>query len=77
MQAFSLVLQTLRAQRGISQETLAEISGLERGTIWGLEHEKRNPKLTTLVYLWIALQPTPEQVMAAITEIARQIALRG
>ena len=52
---FGARLKILRKEKGISQEELAEISGLHRTYISSLEQGGRNPTLVTLSTLAIAL----------------------
>jgi transcriptional regulator with XRE-family HTH domain len=52
---FGIQLRLLRLQHGISQEKLAEMSGLHRTYIGDLERGKRNPSLTTMYQLSKAL----------------------
>ncbi|HFC8546471.1 TPA: helix-turn-helix domain-containing protein [Neisseria lactamica] len=52
---FGMHLAKLRQDRGLSQEALAELSGLHRTYISSLERGKRNPTLTTLNSLKMAL----------------------
>lgn len=46
--SFGVRLQSIRKQQGLSQEKLAELSGLHRTYISSLERGCRNPTLTTL-----------------------------
>lgn len=46
----------LRKERGLTQEQLAEISGLSQQYISGLELGRRNPTIVTLHELAVALQ---------------------
>lgn len=48
VESFGIRLQSLRKQQGLSQEKLAEISGLHRTYISSIERGARNPTLTTL-----------------------------
>ena len=52
---FGLHLAKIRQQRGLSQEQLAEKSGLHRTYISSLERGKRNPTILTLNALSKAL----------------------
>jgi transcriptional regulator with XRE-family HTH domain len=52
---FAQNLLTLRKKAGLSQEALAEASGLHRTEISLLERRKRSPRVETLVVLARAL----------------------
>lgn len=54
--AFGIRLKQIRKTKDISQETLAEFSGLHRTYISSLERGGRNPTLTTLQSLANALE---------------------
>ena len=64
--AFSEVLRELRELRGISQESLAAKSDLDRTYISLLERGQRQPTLKSIFSLADALETT-------LTEFARQI----
>lgn len=53
---FGKRLMQLRKERKISQETLADLSGLNRPYISGIEHGKRNVSLEVMESLAKALQ---------------------
>ena len=55
LRAFGLRLKELRKQKGITQERLSELSGMDLSHIARIETAKRNPKLTTLIVLSRAL----------------------
>jgi len=55
VKSFGARLQSIRKKQEISQEKLAEISGLHRTYISSLERGARNPTLTTLDSLAQAL----------------------
>lgn len=54
-EVFAANLQRLRARRGLSQEALAEQSGLHRTEISLLERAEREPRLSTILLLAHAL----------------------
>jgi DNA-binding helix-turn-helix protein len=55
LQKFGLHLASIRQSKGLSQEQLAETSGLHRTYISSLERGKRNPTIVTLSALSNAL----------------------
>lgn len=57
-------LKSLRVQRGLSQERLAEEAGLSRDAIARIERGDRAPRVTTLNALAEALQSTVADVLA-------------
>ena len=44
-----------RKKRGLSQDELADLSGVAQKTIWALEHDKNNGSVTTVELLSDAL----------------------
>lgn len=52
---FGLRVRQLRVQRGISQEGLAELCGLDRTYIGGIERGERNPSLVNIGKIAISL----------------------
>lgn len=51
----ALLLREMRLERGLSQERLAKLSGIDRTFISGVERNRRNITLDTLDRLLIAL----------------------
>lgn len=56
---FATKLRILRQSKGISQEQLAELTGLHRTYICALEREKRNISLKNIARLAAALNVAP------------------
>ena len=64
---FGPVLRRVRTERGLTQEQLAEVSGLHRTEISLLERCKRSPRLETIVILSRGLQlASPAQLLDGI-----------
>jgi transcriptional regulator with XRE-family HTH domain len=57
-------IRKLRLKRGWSQEELAEISGLHRTYISGLERAVRNPTLSIIVQVATALRVPPATLLS-------------
>jgi transcriptional regulator with XRE-family HTH domain len=49
--AYGSALRELRGERGFSQERLADLAGLDRTYVSGIERGERNPSLTNLLKL--------------------------
>jgi transcriptional regulator with XRE-family HTH domain len=64
--AFGEAIREMRKQRGISQESLALMCGLDRTYISGIERGTRNPSLTNILRIATALQTTPAELLADI-----------
>jgi transcriptional regulator with XRE-family HTH domain len=62
--AFGQALRELRAERGVSQETVALDAGLNRGYYSGVERGVRNVSLTNIVKIADALGVPASDVLA-------------
>jgi transcriptional regulator with XRE-family HTH domain len=61
-------MRKLRVRRGWSQEHLAEVSGLHRTYISGVERGVRNPTLSIIVQIAAALKVTPAVLLSEKTD---------
>jgi len=66
LKTFGRSVHSLRKQRGLSQETLAEACGLSRNYISDIERGVRNPGLLVMVALAKALKVPLRDVIADI-----------
>jgi transcriptional regulator with XRE-family HTH domain len=64
--AFGEAIREMRKQRGISQESLALMCGLDRTYISGIERGVRNPSLTNILRIAAALQVAPAELFAGL-----------
>lgn len=68
--ALAETVRRLRLRRGISQERLAEVAGIDRTNVSGIERCRRNVTLSTLERLIPALAEWPSEFF---TEMMRTL----
>ena len=66
LQRFGDRVRTLRKTRGLSQEQLAELTGLHRTYIGGIERGERNVSLINIIRLAKALDVSPSDLLQGI-----------
>ena len=66
LQKFGDRVRTLRKAKGLSQEQLAELTGLHRTYIGGIERGERNVSLMNIVRLANALEVPPSDLLQGI-----------
>jgi len=64
--AFAAILRDARLEAGLTQEALADLSGLDRTTISQAELAKASPQLETLIRLAGALGREPAELIPAV-----------
>ena len=69
--ANGLALREARIDRGLSQEGLASLCGLDRTYVSGIERGERNPSLTNLLRLVGALETTMSAIAARAEALVR------
>jgi len=62
---FGKTLRELRMERGLSQEKLAEMAGLDRNYVGMIERGERNPAVVNIVWLAKALGVKPSELLRA------------
>jgi len=71
-QAFGEILHELRTDKGLSQESLALESGLDRTFISLLERGQRQPSLTTVFQLAAALDMRPHEIIKQVEALLKK-----
>lgn len=61
---FGHAIRALRTERGWSQEHLADVAGLHRNFIGGIERGVRNPTITVAMQIAQALEVEPGALLA-------------
>lgn len=68
MHIFAMNVKYYRQSKGISQEKLAELSGLHRTYISAIERERRNIAIENIENIASALEVEPYQLLMPITK---------
>jgi transcriptional regulator with XRE-family HTH domain len=63
---FGQAIRAIRDRRGVSQESLALQCGLDRTYVSGIERGTRNPSLTNILKLAVALDVSPAELFAGV-----------
>jgi transcriptional regulator with XRE-family HTH domain len=63
---FAALLHKARTDAGLTQEDLADLSGLDRSTVSQAELAKASPQLETLIRLAGALKMDPAELMPSV-----------
>jgi transcriptional regulator with XRE-family HTH domain len=63
--AFGRAVRDCRSRRGLSQEQLADLAGIHRTYIGGIERGERNPTLTMIHRLARALRVRPTRLLGS------------
>lgn len=66
LKKFGEYVLKLRKARGLSQEKLAELAGLHRNYVGGIERGERNVALLNIVQLAKALGVSPSELLKGI-----------
>ncbi len=64
---FGRRVRTLRLERGLSQEKLAELADLHRNYVGGVEREERNIALLNIIALAHAFKVRPRKLIEVIS----------
>jgi transcriptional regulator with XRE-family HTH domain len=66
LQQFGETIRTLRKAKGLSQEQLAELAGLHRNYIGGVERGERNVALLNIIRIAQALGISPSELLQGL-----------
>lgn len=72
--AFGAVLRQMRTQKGISQETLAHLAGMERAHIGRIERGENQPSLGIILKLTRALDCDAGAMVTATIQVLKESA---
>lgn len=68
LRIFGLKVRELRKASGLSQEKLAELSGLDRSYLGGIERGEHNLALINIIKLAEALELPPSALLESLTK---------
>jgi len=71
LEALARNVKSLRHERGLTQEQVADRSGLHLTYVAGIESGRRNPTFITLVALAAGLTATPADLITGIEASAK------
>lgn len=69
--ALGQAIRQYRANRRLSQEDLAHLSGMHRTYVGGIERGERNPSFTNIVRLAEALGVDPSELLSQAEKLQR------
>lgn len=67
------MLREFRERKGITQEKLSELTGIDRKTIFRIENNKTAPKINTYIKIAMALDMTDEEILENLKEYYKSI----
>ncbi len=70
LEIFGNTIRTLRQQKGLSQEDLADLCNLHRTYVGGIERGERNIGLMNILYLAKALEVLPSELFKDFDRLA-------
>lgn len=72
LKKFGQMVRTFRKRKGLSQERLGFLAGLDRSYIGGVERGERNLSLTKIHRIASALEVKPEAIFKELSDSAVQ-----
>jgi len=73
LRAFKVCLRNLRAERKLAQERLAELAGIDRAYMGGLDRGKHMPSLETLYKISHAFGMTQAEFAACLDKALKRV----